>query len=77
MLEKIKYFDGALGEIPGLPDDIKGRYATAFEIDPSWIIRCASRRQKWIDMGQSLNLYLGIPVDASLTRCTVWPGNPG
>lgn len=61
MLEKIKYYDGALGEIPDLPDDIKGRYATAFEIDPSWIIRCASRRQKWIDMGQSLNLYLGQP----------------
>ncbi|MCP4778509.1 MAG: ribonucleoside-diphosphate reductase subunit alpha [Planctomycetaceae bacterium] len=61
MLEKIKYFDGALGEIPGLPEDIKGRFATAFEIDPSWIIRCASRRQKWIDMGQSLNLYLGQP----------------
>ena len=61
MLEKIKYYDGALGEIPNLPEDIKGRYATAFEIDPSWTIRCASRRQKWIDMGQSLNLYLGQP----------------
>ena len=61
MLEKIKYYDGALGEIPDLPEDIKGRYATAFEIDPSWIIRCASRRQKWLDMGQSLNLYLGQP----------------
>ncbi len=61
MLEKIKYYDGALGEIPNLPEDIKGRYATAFEIDPSWIIRCASRRQKWIDMGQSLNLYLDKP----------------
>ena len=59
--EAIKYYDGALGEIPGLPDDIKGRYATAFEIDPQWIIRCASRRQKWLDMGQSLNLYLGQP----------------
>ena len=61
LLEAVKYYDGALGEIPGLPDDIKGRYATAFEIDPEWIIRCASRRQKWIDMGQSLNLYLGQP----------------
>lgn len=59
--EAIKYYDGALGEIPGLPEDIKGRYATAFEIDPQWIIRCASRRQKWLDMGQSLNLYLGQP----------------
>ncbi len=61
LLEAIKYYDGALGEIPGLPGDIKGRYATAFEIEPKWIIRCASRRQKWIDMGQSLNLYLGQP----------------
>ena len=61
MLEKIKYYDGALGEIPGLPEDIKLRYATAFEIEPKWLIECASRRQKWIDMGQSLNLYLGQP----------------
>ena len=61
MLEAIKYFDGALGEIPGLPEDIKSRYATAFEIEPKWLIECASRRQKWIDMGQSLNLYLGQP----------------
>lgn len=61
MLEAIKYFDGALGEIPGLPEDIKKRYATAFEIEPKWLIECASRRQKWIDMGQSLNLYLGQP----------------
>ncbi len=61
MLEKIKYYDGALGEIPDLPEDIKLRYATAFEIEPKWLIECASRRQKWIDMGQSLNLYLGQP----------------
>ena len=61
MLEAIKYFDGALGEIPGLPEDIKSRFATAFEIEPKWLIECASRRQKWIDMGQSLNLYLGQP----------------
>ena len=57
----IKYYDGSLGEIDGLPDDIKNRYATAFEIDPKWIIECASRRQKWIDMGQSLNLYIEQP----------------
>ena len=61
MLEAIKYFDGSLGDIPGLPEDIKGRFATAFEIKPEWLIKCASRRQKWIDMGQSLNLYLGQP----------------
>jgi ribonucleoside-diphosphate reductase alpha chain len=61
LLESIKYYDGSLGDIPGLPDDIKQRYATAFEIDPKWIIECASRRQKWIDMGQSLNLYIEQP----------------
>ena len=61
LLEAIKYYDGSIGEIPGLPDDIKGRFATAFEIEPQWLIKCASRRQKWIDMGQSLNLYLGHP----------------
>ena len=61
LLEAIKYYDGSIGEIPGLPEDIKGRFATAFEISPEWLIKCASRRQKWIDMGQSLNLYLGQP----------------
>ncbi len=61
LLEAIKYYNGSLGEIPGLPQDIKDRYATAFEIEPKWLIECASRRQKWIDMGQSLNLYLGQP----------------
>ena len=61
MLETIKYYDGSLGEVPGLPEDIKTRYATAFEIEPKWIIECASRRQKWIDMGQSLNLYIEEP----------------
>ncbi|MEE2825217.1 MAG: ribonucleoside-diphosphate reductase subunit alpha, partial [Planctomycetota bacterium] len=61
LLEAIKYYDGSLGEVPGLPEDIKTRYATAFEIEPKWIIECASRRQKWIDMGQSLNLYIEQP----------------
>ena len=61
LLEAIKYYDGSLGDIEGLPDDIKNRYATAFEIEPKWIIECASRRQKWIDMGQSLNLYIEQP----------------
>ena len=61
LLQSIKYYDGSLGEIKELPDDIKDRYATAFEIDSRWLIECASRRQKWIDMGQSLNLYLDKP----------------
>lgn len=58
LLEKIKYYDGCLGEIDGIPQDIKERFATAFEIEPKWLIECASRRQKWLDMGQSLNLYM-------------------
>lgn len=61
LLEAIKYYDGALGGIPELPQDIKDRYATSFEIEPKWLIECASRRQKWLDMGQSLNLYLAQP----------------
>ena len=61
MLEQLKYYDGSLADIKELPEDIRTRYATAFEIEPRWLIECASRRQKWIDMGQSLNLYLAQP----------------
>jgi ribonucleoside-diphosphate reductase alpha chain len=57
-VEALKYYDGSLQELPLVPDTLKKRYPTAFEIDPAWLIECASRRQKWIDMGQSLNLYL-------------------
>ena len=61
MLEALKYYDGNLSEVPGIPDEVKARYLTAFEIDSKWIIECAARRQKWIDMGQSLNLYMQEP----------------
>jgi len=61
MLDDLKYFDGSIAEIERIPDDVKRVYLTAFEIDPEWLIECASRRQKWIDMGQSLNLYLAEP----------------
>jgi ribonucleoside-diphosphate reductase alpha chain len=61
MLEQLKYNNGSLADIESLPEDIRSRYATAFEIDSRWLIECASRRQKWIDMGQSLNLYLAQP----------------
>jgi ribonucleoside-diphosphate reductase alpha chain len=61
MIDDLKYFDGMLGEIERIPDEVKQVFPTAFEIDPEWIIECASRRQKWIDMGQSLNLYLAEP----------------
>jgi len=61
MLDDLKYFDGSIAEIERIPEEIKRVYLTAFEIDPEWIIECASRRQKWLDMGQSLNLYIAEP----------------
>lgn len=61
MVSDLKYFDGLLGPIDRVPDELKKRYATAFEIDPHWLVRCASRRQKWIDQAQSLNLYVAQP----------------
>ena len=61
MIEDLKYFDGNLQEIDRIPQPVKDRYPTAFDIGYEWVIECASRRQKWIDMGQSLNLYLAEP----------------
>jgi ribonucleoside-diphosphate reductase alpha chain len=61
MLDAIKYDDGSLVSIERIPEEIRLRYLTAFEVDPAWIIECAARRQKWIDMGQSLNLYMAEP----------------
>ena len=61
MVEDLKYYDGVLTEIERIPADVKEVFRTAFEIEPRWLIECASRRQKWIDMGQSLNLYLAAP----------------
>jgi ribonucleoside-diphosphate reductase alpha chain len=61
MVDDLKYFDGELGEISRIPDDVKRLFKTAFDVTPDWLIRCASKRQKWIDMGQSLNLYMAQP----------------
>ncbi len=61
MVSDLKYFDGSVQEITRIPDNLKAKYATAFEIDYEWIIDAASRRQKWIDQGQSLNLYQAKP----------------
>ena len=61
MINDLKYFDGSLQRIERIPEDIKSRYATAFELDVRWLIEAASRRQKWIDQAQSLNLYLAEP----------------
>ncbi|MDR1063021.1 MAG: ribonucleoside-diphosphate reductase subunit alpha, partial [Azoarcus sp.] len=61
MAADLKYFDGSLARIDRVPEDIRARYATAFEIAPEWLVEAASRRQKWIDQSQSLNLYLAAP----------------
>jgi ribonucleoside-diphosphate reductase alpha chain len=61
MIADLKYFDGSLASIDRVPDDLKALYATAFEIDASWLIEAAARRQKWIDQAQSLNLYIVNP----------------
>jgi ribonucleoside-diphosphate reductase alpha chain len=61
MTDDIKYFDGELAEIKRIPEEVKKIFLTAFDIEPKWLIACAMKRQKWIDMGQSLNLYMAQP----------------
>ena len=68
MRNDLKFFDGDLSEIKRVPEYLKTLYATAFEIDPAWLIECASRRQKWIDQAQSLNLYLAEPSGTKLDK---------
>jgi ribonucleoside-diphosphate reductase alpha chain len=61
MINDLKYYDGSLQPIDRIPDELKAIYATAFEIDPRWLVEAGARRQKWIDQGQSLNLYMAEP----------------
>ena len=58
MINDIKYFDGSIQAIQRIPEELKQRYATAFEIEARWLVEAASRRQKWLDQAQSLNLYI-------------------
>ncbi|KTC85732.1 MULTISPECIES: ribonucleoside-diphosphate reductase subunit alpha [Legionella] len=61
MVNDLKYFNGSVQPISRIPEELKSRYATAFEIDPMWLVEAASRRQKWIDQAQSLNIYMAKP----------------
>jgi len=61
MIHDLKYFDGSVMPIDRIPQEVKAVYATAFEIDPRWLVECGSRRQKWLDQSQSLNLYMSEP----------------
>src|SRR5680860_1590578 len=58
MIADLKYFDGNLAKIDRVPAELRKLYATAFEVEPSWLVEAAARRQKWIDQAQSLNIYM-------------------
>jgi ribonucleoside-diphosphate reductase alpha chain len=58
MVADLKYFDGSLAKIDRIPQDLRDIYATAFEVEPKWLVEAAARRQKWIDQAQSLNIYM-------------------
>lgn len=66
MVNDLKYYDGSVAQIDRVPQDLKQLYATAFEVDPRWLVEAGSRRQKWLDQAQSLNLYLAEPSGAKL-----------
>jgi ribonucleoside-diphosphate reductase alpha chain len=68
LADQIKYFDGDLREVTGIPEAIRRRYPTAFDIDPAWLIDAAARRGKWIDQSQSLNLFLSTPDMRSMSH---------
>jgi len=59
MVADLKYFDGNLARIDRVPAELRSLYATAFEVDPAWVVEAGARRQKWIDQSQSLNIYIG------------------
>lgn len=58
MINDLKYYDGSVQQIERIPQELKDLYATAFEVETKWIVDAASRRQKWIDQAQSLNIYM-------------------
>ena len=68
MSDQLKYFDGELSSIDSIPDKIKQKYLTAFDISFEFVIAAAARRQKWIDQSQSVNLFLGTPDLKSLSH---------
>lgn len=74
MVNDLKYFDGSVQQIERIPQDIKDKYATAFEMDALWLVEAGSRRQKWIDQAQSLNLYMAKPSGKKLDTLyrTAW-----
>jgi len=74
MVNDLKYFNGSVQSIDRIPNHLKSRFATAFEVDPLWLVEAAARRQKWIDQAQSLNLYMAEPSGKKLDTLyrTAW-----
>jgi ribonucleoside-diphosphate reductase alpha chain len=68
MVHDLKYYNGSLAPISRVPAELKNLYATAFEIDVTWLVEAGSRRQKWIDQAQSLNLYMAQPSGKKLDQ---------
>ena len=68
MVNDLKYYDGSVAKINRIPEKLKQIYATAFEVDPIWLVEAGSRRQKWIDQAQSLNLYMAQPSGKKLDQ---------
>ena len=68
MVNDLKYYDGSVTKITRMPEHLKQMYATAFEVDPVWLVEAGSRRQKWIDQSQSLNLYMAQPSGKKLDQ---------
>jgi ribonucleoside-diphosphate reductase alpha chain len=68
MIDQLKYFNGELANIEGIPDHLKQKHQTVFEVGYEAIIDAAARRQKWIDQSQSVNLFLAKPDMKSLSH---------
>jgi ribonucleotide reductase alpha subunit len=69
MVNDLKHFDGSIGKIDRIPQELRNLYATAFEVEPKWLVEAGSRRQKWIDQAQSLNIYMAGASGKKLDEC--------
>jgi ribonucleoside-diphosphate reductase alpha chain len=69
MVNDLKHFDGSIGKIDRVPQEVRSLYATAFEVEPKWLVEAGARRQKWIDQAQSLNIYMAGASGKKLDDC--------
>ncbi len=69
MVNDLKHFDGSIGRIDRVPAELRSLYATAFEVEPRWLVEAGARRQKWIDQAQSLNIYMAGASGKKLDEC--------